>query len=486
MDEKARAHVTLSLVSHTNVGKTTLARTLLRRDVGEVLDQAHVTEVAEKHLLLGTEDAELLLWDTPGFGDSARLLARLRRHDQPLLWFFQQLWDRVADRPLWCSQQAALNIRDEADLVLYLVNATEDPGDAGYVVPEIELLQWIGKPLVVVLNQTGDVQPSSVLAGERLKLWRRHLQRFPIVKDVLALDAFSRCWLEEDELFARLVPLLDEDRRETLRELRTAWKERNLHIFERSILATADYLARAATDTEELSSKKPSKEEKERAMTALGQRLEEATGELNSTLLTLHGLEGAVAEDLARQLDGFTVAGEERIDPEKGAILGSVVSGALGGLAADILAGGFTFGGGVLAGAILGALGGAGLARGYQWVTAGRRPTVAWSPAFLDRLVQRTLLRYLAVAHFGRGRGEFRAGQEPRRWKDAVTAALRADADGWAMAWKGLKRIEHLSPSIELLRPWVDRTARGVLAELYPGSEAVLSVPGTDTSAPVP
>ena len=32
--------VTLSLVSHTNVGKTTVARTLLRRDVGEVLDQA--------------------------------------------------------------------------------------------------------------------------------------------------------------------------------------------------------------------------------------------------------------------------------------------------------------------------------------------------------------------------------------------------------------------------------------------------------------
>ena len=33
--------VSLSLISHTNVGKTTLARTLLRRDVGEVRDAAH-------------------------------------------------------------------------------------------------------------------------------------------------------------------------------------------------------------------------------------------------------------------------------------------------------------------------------------------------------------------------------------------------------------------------------------------------------------
>ena len=35
--------VTLSLISHTNIGKTTLARTLLRQDVGEVRDAPHVT-----------------------------------------------------------------------------------------------------------------------------------------------------------------------------------------------------------------------------------------------------------------------------------------------------------------------------------------------------------------------------------------------------------------------------------------------------------
>ena len=38
--------VALSLISHTNAGKTTLARTLLGRDVGEVRDEAHVTQEA--------------------------------------------------------------------------------------------------------------------------------------------------------------------------------------------------------------------------------------------------------------------------------------------------------------------------------------------------------------------------------------------------------------------------------------------------------
>ena len=46
--------IALSLISHTNAGKTTLARTLLQRDVGEVRDAPHVTEFSEDHLLLRT------------------------------------------------------------------------------------------------------------------------------------------------------------------------------------------------------------------------------------------------------------------------------------------------------------------------------------------------------------------------------------------------------------------------------------------------
>ena len=39
--------INLSLISHTNVGKTTLTRTLLMDDVGSVDDRAHVTEKSE-------------------------------------------------------------------------------------------------------------------------------------------------------------------------------------------------------------------------------------------------------------------------------------------------------------------------------------------------------------------------------------------------------------------------------------------------------
>ena len=132
--------VNLSLVSHTNVGKTTLARTLLRRDVGEVRDRAHVTETAEAHVLIDTPEGDaLVLWDTPGFGDSARLFRRLRLSENPIGWLITQVWDRFTDRPFHSSQQAIRNVKDESDVVLYLVNAAEAPAAAGYVEAEMQI-----------------------------------------------------------------------------------------------------------------------------------------------------------------------------------------------------------------------------------------------------------------------------------------------------------------------------------------------------------
>jgi hypothetical protein len=130
-------------------------RTLLGRDVGEVRDAAHVTEVASGYVMLQHGGDTMMLWDTPGFGDTARLLGRLKLSGNPVGWLLTQVWDRWRERPLWSSQQAVRNARDQADVVLYLVNASEDPADAGYVPLELEILSWIGKPVVLLLNQMG-------------------------------------------------------------------------------------------------------------------------------------------------------------------------------------------------------------------------------------------------------------------------------------------------------------------------------------------
>ena len=88
--------------------------------------------------------------------------------------------------------------------------------------------------------------------------------------------------------------------------------------------------------------------------------------------------------------------------------MGGVLSGAVTGLAADLAAGGLTFGAGMLTGAVLGALGGAGIARAFNVARGQTDETIRWDDAFLGRLVMLVLIRYLAVAHYGRGRGELR------------------------------------------------------------------------------
>ena len=91
----APAKIQFALVSHTNNGKTTLARTLVGMDVGEVRDAAHVTQISEGYPLLETlEGDRLVLWDTPGFGDSVRLLKRLSMVGNPIGWFLREVFDR--------------------------------------------------------------------------------------------------------------------------------------------------------------------------------------------------------------------------------------------------------------------------------------------------------------------------------------------------------------------------------------------------------
>ena len=418
--------VVLSLISHTNVGKTTLARTLLRRDVGEVLDQAHVTDATERFVLFEDERGQVLLSDNPGFGDSVRLLRRLRGLPDPLAWLVGQVWDRFADRPLFCSQQAVRHVRDEADVVLYLVNASEDPGQAGYLAPELELLTWVGQPVVLLLNQTG--APADAAARERdLARWRAVAAAQPVVRDVLALDAFTRGWPQEGLLYQRLREVVPEDRRALLDALLAHWRDAQAAALRASVGALAELLAGTAADSEPIAGG-GGRRELRRAADALAARLREAVAEANERLIGLHGLDGETAEALRIEL-GDVTAPELRAPSWQRSLWGGVLGGALGGLAADLATGGLSLGGGTLVGAVLGAAGGGGLSYGMEMLRGEQAPRAAWSAAFLERLATDTVLRYLAVAHFGRGAGSFRARDHPALFREVAERALAPERE---------------------------------------------------------
>jgi len=150
------------------------------------------------------------------------------------------------------------------------------------------------------------------------------------------------------------------------------------------------------------------------------------------------------------------------------------VSGALGGLAADLGAGGLTFGAGALIGGVLGAFGARGVARAYNLARGSEEGTVRWSAEFLESRLAAALMRYLAVAHFGRGRGDFVAGLAPAHWQEAVNEAVqmrRAQLQPvWAIARAAEADKSNTDSTAAALLPIVAASAREVLSRFYPDS----------------
>lgn len=474
--------INLSLISHTNAGKTTLARTLLGKDIGEVRDAAHVTDLSSGHVLVQQGDDTLMLWDTPGFGDTARLLDRLRMSGNPIGWFLTQVWDRWRERPLWSSQQAVQNARDQADVILYLVNSAEDPAAAAYVDLEMEVLAWVGKPVLLLLNQMG---PPKQDADKETERWSRLVAQYAEVAGALPLDAFARCWVQEGVLLEQVKPLLPAGKTPAMDRLSARWAEMNRERFTASMAALAVPLAETLQDrekmgegdwrrglTDAIAGGKKEAIAANTAMTALSERLANGTRDSTDALIRLHNLSGsATVKVLERIGDDYS---QTKKAPEGiSALLGGIMSGAITGIAADVMAGGLTLGGGMIVGGVLGALGAGGLAKGVNLAMGDDGNYVRWSSEFFTRFVGASLLRYLAVAHFGRGRGEWEEGEHPIYWRDHVDAVLadnHAELEGIYNRAKSADRAG-LERDIAAL---LQNAGRSLLVRLYPQAGPML------------
>jgi len=472
--------VVLSLISHTNVGKTALARTLLRRDVGEVADSAHVTVVPEAYPLISAGDRSAMLWDTPGFGANlAKLVARLRSSENPVGWILREVWDRHRDKSLWCSQQAIRNVQRDADVVLYLVDASRTPGETGYIDLEVEVLSWIGKPVLVFLNQTGEPDPERDRRAE--EEWRAHLSRYEVVREVATLDAFTRCWTSEHRLLERAAAVLEGDRAETAAELSKAWAERNRLVFEEAVHVLAGWALVALTDTEALRIEGLAEKlrfflrtssrsaELDRAQRRMYQTLAEETAKAVNRLIALYGLEGETASRL-EEAGGKAFEVKRGVEESVAAAVGGAFSGLAGGLTADLLAGGMTFGGGAVVGMLLGGGMTFAVAKGYNFALVGT-DSVRWGKSHFRAQAKFLMMLYLAVSHYGRGRGSWRDPvHNPARWEERLDRRMEEDMDRWEALWK-LGGAKADRPKLEKrLRERFRETLAGVFVELYPES----------------
>ncbi len=436
----------LSLVSHTNIGKTTLARTLLSRDIGEVADRAHVTETTDDYVLARTpEGCELILWDTPGFGNSVALAKRLEGRTNPVGWFMAEVWDRMANKSLWLNQKAIKHVKETSNVVLYLVNATELPDTAPYVSAEMRILSWIGKPVIVLLNQMGEPKAPELEQAD-VDRWKDAMSGYPIVNSVLPMDAFARCWVQEYALFDAIAKALPEELQATMESLQEVWSRQRRAAYNASIQALTNYLEKLANDKEVaentsvvdqikffgkklgLIKKDAAHDPIGAAQTALSSRAADEFCVLTDKLIAINGLKGkGVRKELLDRMQSDWCV-NAAVPPAPAAVLGAVGTGAAGGLASDLATGGLSLGLGTLIGSIVGALGGAGLAVAYNHKKELNGTVVSWSQPALQDFFMKAVLLYLSVSHFGRGRGSYIFHENPQFWEAQIQGTSGGEA----------------------------------------------------------
>lgn len=419
---KDKTNIGIGLISHTNIGKTTLARTLLRRDVGEIRDEAHVTLESTGYRLMETDKGKVTLWDTPGFGGAfpARLIKRLQNQGSALNWLQRQVIDKFTDKPLFSSVEAARTLASRCDAALYLVNAMDAPADAAYIPGELDLIHLLGIPVVLTINQ---VSPSLQTRRQHLEeTWRDHFGSHPAVHDVVVFDAFSRHWFEEIHALRAVSNLLAEQKQQLFISMLQTYFDKHLLLEERAAGRIAEILQFAASQRLEKAKQPKGKKALAKMLSQLQPRITTFVEQITDD----YNLNADNSPSLQADIDALEGLTKNLLPEMRTGLLAGAVSGASYGLAADMVAGGLSFGGGAMVGFLLGGVGGLFAAKGINAVLAGG-DHYRWKTEFLKHLLQQLLLIYLLIAHHGRGRGEIDFDTASPHWLEIISKAIAAN-----------------------------------------------------------
>jgi hypothetical protein len=196
------------------------------------------------------------------------------------------------------------------------------------------------------------------------------------------------------------------------------------------------------------------------------------------TLIALHGLTGQTARSAITA--GATDFGvPSHVSESVWTAVGAALTGAAGGLVADLKTGGMTFGGGTVIGFFAGGTGAWLLAKGLN-LTRSDDHSVRWTLEHFIAQAEIALVTYLAVAHFGRGRGSWQDAEHPPHWPPAARAELQHHRSNLEAAWK---KAANPDTSPDSLTPEITGTLTAATASLLRSLYPDISMPWLGTTA---
>ncbi|WP_413786974.1 DUF3482 domain-containing protein [Psychrobacter sp. JCM 18903] len=245
----------LAVVGHTNTGKTSILRTLLR-DVyfGEVKNEAATTRHVEQAKLTDSQTGEVLvvLYDTPGLEDASGLMDWLEdntasrrdgieRLQQFLAADIAQGGEALNSNEDYSQEAKVIRQLLASDMAIYVVDAREPV--LGKYKDELAILSWAAIPVMPVFNFT-DSQDANIDEWQTM-LARRNLHistRF---------DSVAFEFADEMRLWQNLATMLTHS--EMLEQLMQRRIENWAQLNDEANIIIADFLINVAAFVREIS-----------------------------------------------------------------------------------------------------------------------------------------------------------------------------------------------------------------------------------------
>ena len=350
----------LAVVGHTNTGKTSILRTLLRdMYFGEVKNEAATTRHVERALISDSQTGEHLvaLFDTPGLEDASGLMDWLEDNTASRRDGIERLQQFLAsDIAKSDAQGSEINegingysqeakvIRQllSSDMAIYVIDAREPV--LGKYKDELAILSWSAIPVMPVFNFT-DSQDANINDWQTM-LARRNLHistRF---------DSVAFEFEDEITLWQNLATMLTHP--ETLNQLITRRREDWEQLYEQAMIIIAHFLIDVAAYVQEIDED----DDPMPVLTEMQQAVRQSERTMQGKLLNLYKFYDNTAVVTPLELSEYQ---QDPFDPELLKSYGlrttsGAAAGALLGLGIDAAALGTTLGLGAAIGGIAGGI----------------------------------------------------------------------------------------------------------------------------------
>lgn len=252
------AALKLAVVGHTNTGKTSILRTLLR-DVyfGEVKNEAATTRHVEQAKLTDSQTGEdlVILYDTPGLEDASGLMDWLEDNTASRRDGIERLQQFLAADIAQGGDALTSNSGNEdysqeakvirqllaSDMAIYVVDAREPV--LGKYKDELAILSWAAIPVMPVFNFT-DSQDANI------DDWQTMLARSNLHIST-RFDSVAFEFADEMRLWQNLATMLTHS--EMLEQLMVRRTENWAQLYDEANIIIADFLLNVASFVREIS-----------------------------------------------------------------------------------------------------------------------------------------------------------------------------------------------------------------------------------------